>query len=70
MIVEYYRKHRVDVAAVSSRGKWDAAIRIRRTLSDEKPHVETVTCRKPTASEAEERGLIYARRWIDRHSPV
>jgi len=29
--------------------------------------VERVTCRKPTAKVAEERGLIYARRWVDRH---
>jgi len=36
-------------------------------FSEDKPHVERVTCRKPTAKVAEERGVIYARRWVDRH---
>ena len=30
-------------------------------FSEDKPHVERVTCRKPTARAAEERGVIYTR---------
>jgi hypothetical protein len=40
---------------------------VRRTFTEDKPHVEIVTCRKPSATVAEERGMIYARRWVDRH---
>ncbi len=66
MIVEpNYRSHRIEVAAVHVDGAWDAEIRVRRLVSEEKPHVETITCRKPTAKVAEERGVVYARRWID-----
>ena len=62
-----YRGRRIEVNAVRVDGAWDAEVRIRRTLSEEKSHVERVTCRKPTAKVAEERGVIYARRWVDRH---
>ena len=44
-----------------------AALIVRRTFSDMQPHVEHVTCRKPTAKTAEERAAVYARRWVDRH---
>jgi hypothetical protein len=43
-------------------------VRIRRTLSEEKRHVEVVTCREPTADAAEKTGLVHARRWIDRRA--
>ena len=46
---------------------WDAEVRIRRTLTEAKPHVERVTCRKPSEKVAEECAAIYARRWVDRH---
>jgi hypothetical protein len=49
-------------------GGWNAGLRIRLTLSDEQPHVETVTCRKATATLAEERGMIYAKRWVDKQA--
>jgi len=39
-------------------GAWDAEVRIRRMFSEDKPYVERVTCRKPTAKVAEERGVI------------
>lgn len=42
-----------------------AGRRIRRVLTDDKPHVERVTCRKVTAELAETRSMIYARRWVD-----
>jgi len=62
-----YRHHRIEVTAQHVDGAWDAEARIRQTLTEAKPHVERVTCRKATAQVAEERGLIYARRWGDRH---
>jgi hypothetical protein len=40
-------------------------VRIRRVLSDDKPHVEKVTCRKVTAELAETRAVIWAKRWVD-----
>ena len=60
-----YRGHRIEVTAQHVDGAWDAEIRVRRMFSEDKPHVEVITCRKPTAEVAEERGVIYARRWVD-----
>jgi hypothetical protein len=37
------------------------------TLSQDKPHVETVTCLKLTADHAERAGAVRAKRWIDRY---
>ena len=66
MLVEsYYRSHRIEVQAELVDGRWDATVRIRRVLSDDKVHVERVTCRKLTAQLAESRAAIYARRWVD-----
>jgi hypothetical protein len=67
LIESDYRDHRIEVNAQHVDGAWDVEVRIGRTLSEDKPHVEVVTCRKPTAQIAEERGLIYARRWVDLH---
>jgi hypothetical protein len=62
-----YRGYRIEVIAQHVDNAWNAEVRIRRTLTEDKPHVEVITCRKPTATVAEERGMIYARRWVDRH---
>jgi len=62
--VTYYRGFRIDVVAQSMGKAWDASVRIRRTLSDAKPHAEQVTCRKLTATEAEHAGSVWAQRWI------
>ena len=68
MIVEPdYRGYRIEVNAELADGTWNAQVRIRRTVSEEKAHVELVACRKPTAKVAEERAAVYARRWVDRH---
>jgi hypothetical protein len=67
IVVPDYKGHRIEVVAQFVDGSWNAGIRIRRTLSEAKPHVEQVTCRKPTAMEAEQRGEVYARRWVDRN---
>jgi hypothetical protein len=70
MIIEPdYRGHRLEVHAVPVDGRWDAVVRIRRTLSEDKVHVETVTCRKLTAELAETRAAIWAKRWVDVHGP-
>jgi hypothetical protein len=39
-------------------GAWDATVRIRRVLTDYKPHVERVPCRKVTAELAATRAAI------------
>jgi len=61
------RSYRIEVTAVRVDGAWDANIRVRHAFSDMQPHMEVVTCRKPTAKAAEERAAVYARRWVDRH---
>ena len=43
-------------------------MRIRRILSEDKPHVDRVTCRKVTPELAETRAAIWARRWVDLHA--
>jgi len=54
MLVEpNYRSFRIEVTAQHVDGAWNAEVRI---------------CRKPTGKVAEERGLVYARRWVDRHA--
>ncbi len=69
MIVDYYRNHRIDVNAVQAPdGRWNAEVRTLRLFSQDKPHVEIVTCYKQTAKPAEYGGLIWARRWIDLHA--
>lgn len=40
-------------------------MRIPRTLSQDKPHVETVTCYKLRPDHAEHSAMIWAQRWID-----
>jgi hypothetical protein len=65
IIVPTYRGHRIEVNALEVDGRWNAEVRIRRVLSREKSHVETVTCLKLTADHAERSGEIWARRWID-----
>ena len=72
MLVEAdYRGHRIQVDAVDAGGgRWDAAVRIRRVLSDSKPHVETVTCQKLTPDLAETRAMIWAMRWVDVNGPA
>jgi hypothetical protein len=62
-----YRSYRIEVTAVRVDGAWDANIRVRHTFGGMQPHIEVVTCRKPTAKAAEERAAVYARRWVDRH---
>jgi hypothetical protein len=61
MIVEpLYRGFRIEVYAERVDDRWDAVVRIRRVsaqvLTDDKPYVERVTCRKLTAGLAETPG--------------
>jgi hypothetical protein len=63
-----YRLHRIHVEAELVDGAWNAIVRTWRRFSNEKPHVEQVTCRKATPTEAEERGEVWAKRWVDRHA--
>ena len=68
MIVDYYREHRIEANAVADGDRWNADVMIRRTLSQDKPHRERVTCFKVTPDHAERSAAIWARRWIDVHS--
>jgi hypothetical protein len=65
IVVHDYHGFRIEVEAVADDGRWNANVRIRRILSSDKPHVETVTCFKLTADHAERAGGIWARRWVD-----
>jgi len=65
IVVPEYRGHRIEVKAVEVEGRWNADVRIRRTLSSTTPHVETVTCLKLRADHAERSGELWAKRWVD-----
>jgi len=49
IVVADYWGHRIEINAVVVDGRWNAEVRIRRTLTQEKLQVETVTCLKLTA---------------------
>ena len=66
IVISDYRGFRIEVDAIGSDGRWNADVRIRRTLSSDKPHHERLSCYKPTAEYAEWAGMLSARRWIDR----
>jgi hypothetical protein len=70
IVVPDYRGHRIEVLAVAVGDRWNAGVRIRRTLSEEKPHAETVTCFKVGAELAERTGELWARRWVDLNGGV
>ena len=60
------RQHRIEVAATPvDGGRFNAEVRIRRTLSGAKPIVESVTCLKLSAALAEQAGERWAKRHID-----
>jgi hypothetical protein len=68
VVVHDYRGFRIEIVAQLVDASWNAGVRIRRILSDMKPHVEQVTCRKPTAIEAEQAGELWGHRWVDRNT--
>ena len=65
IVLPDYRRHRIEVTATPAGDRFNAEVRIRRTLSDGKPQLETVTCRKVSAALAEQAGERWAKRWID-----
>jgi len=65
IVLPDYRGHRIEVNAVAIDGRFNAEVRVRRTLSQDKPHVARVTCFKLTAEHAEWTGERWARRWMD-----
>jgi hypothetical protein len=68
IVVPDYRGHRIEVAAAPiDGGRFNAVVRIRRTLSEAKHHVETVTCLKVNATLAEQAGERWAKRWLAVH---
>ncbi len=62
-----YRGFRIEVTALQDGNAWDAEVRIMPALPEGQAHVEIVPYRLPTADDAERRGGIFARRWVDRH---
>jgi hypothetical protein len=69
IVVPDYRGHRIEINARAIDGRWNADVRIRRTLSDAKPHVETVTCFEVSAELAEKSAETWAPRWVDLNAP-
>ena len=61
-----YKGFRIEVNAELADDAWNAQVRIRRTLSEETPHVEVITCRKPTGKVAEEPAVWEVRHGISR----
>ena len=71
MLIEHdYKGFRVSADAVCVGDAWDAEVRITRlfTYGQEKPHVEILTARKATSQEAQERGLIYDLKCVNRQT--
>lgn len=68
LVVTDYRGFRIEIVAQFVDAAWNAGVRIRRTLSETKPHVEQVVCRKATAIEAEQAGEMWGQRWVDRQA--
>ena len=68
MLVEpLYRGHRIQVEARAVDGAWHVEIRVRRVLSEAKPVV--LTQRFPlTIQDAERRGMLRGKNWVDRHA--
>lgn len=67
MVEADYRGYWIEVVAFEVEGAWDAEVKIHRTLSKATACAGRLTCRRPTAKVAEERGAVCARQWIDRH---
>ena len=66
VLIEHdYKGYRIEVDAELTDRRWDAVVRFRRVLTDEKPRVERVTCRKLTPEIAETSAAICAKRWVD-----
>jgi hypothetical protein len=65
IVVHDYHGYRIEVEAVAADGRWNADVRIRRILTQDKPHVDRVTCFKLRPEHAEWAGELWARRWID-----
>jgi len=61
-VVSDYRHHRIEVNALAVGDRWNASVRIRRTLSQDKPHVDLVTCFKLTVDHAKRAGEIWTKR--------
>ncbi len=64
IVIPDYRGFRIQVDAVAADSRWNADVRMRRILSQDKPHAERVTCFKLTAEHAERSGEIWAKRWV------
>jgi hypothetical protein len=60
LVTPDYRGHRIEIVPISAGNGFNAEVRIRRTLTDAKPIVETVTCLKLSAALAEQAG----ERWV------
>jgi hypothetical protein len=65
IVVPEYRGHRIEVNGIAVDGRYNAEAQIRRLFSQDKPHIDTVTCLKITPDLAEHSGELWARRWID-----
>ncbi len=63
-----YRGYSIEAYAELSDGYWDAIVRIRQLIPDQRLRVERIPCRKVTAVLAEGRAAIWAKRWVDQHS--
>ena len=63
-----YRGYCIEAYGELSDGYWDATVKIRRLIPDQRLCVERIPCRKVTAALAEKRAAIWAMRWVDQHS--
>ena len=63
-----YRGFSIEAYAELSDGYWDATVKIRRLIPDQRLRVERISCRKVTAALAETRAAIWGKRWVDQYS--
>ena len=65
MVVRNYRGFRIEIVAQLVGNQWDARVQIRSGLTNGVRRSAYLSCRKPTATEAEHAGDAWARRLMD-----
>jgi hypothetical protein len=56
LIEPTYKGYRIEANAVAEGDRWNCDVKVRRTLSQDKPHRERVTCFKVTPGSRRRRG--------------
>ena len=60
IVIHDYRGHPIEVKAIAAGDRWNAGVRIRRTLSQEQTHVDVVACLKSGTARSRRQMLFKA----------